>query len=425
MLNEATVSGFAYTEIRPDGSHGPLKFASPERDSSIATIWNPRDKYEQGKIARATDWILNAAANSREALDRALLATHPGSRIEQLDSSQTGFWRRLFHGQSLGHALDYQAYYGEKLATPYLFGTEQGIRVSLTPPDQKPSNIYTNDATGFSRIPYQTATGELENFHFHNITPDAIGAHILGFGTRWTDYDNTHHAGVMGFEGAGDQGPRGPGAGSSRNGQGGGGSHGTRGEDAATTYASTAGTNRFLREGFAGAVIPADQCLAAITSGRYRAETLAMGGYGGSQDTHGPGPGQVVIAAGNYTESREAADRATWSTPGTPADRELRRRNSLNVDAYDGRSGISENQGCSSGGLYLAICGGEFTWAGSMSARGAFNSGNGGSGALGRMTVFCFDGANSMPTDTVANAVVSVYQFYAGIPADVPISDLG
>ena len=406
-------SGFWYNCIT-DGVHGSPQFVGvdPTGAASISTQWNLRDNIERNIVERAVDYVLNATAAGHDRMHRSMLAMYPGARVEQLDWTQSGFWERLFGV----FGIRYNGFFGDKLPSP--FGRNdlpQGIIIDTDVPDQKPSNVYENSSGGAANLPLLTALGEFENFHFHSIG-DAVASFILPFGNQWRDYHLTSYGGSMQLRGPGNMGP---GAGTFYDGigSGGGGSHGTRGSDAAQTRLwTTAGTNRFNYGSIAGPIVPAEAALAAIINGRYRAETLGMGGYGGNNFDFSPGPGQVVIAPSDYTE-RRVATVYTRDDTRTPTAREELRRENLNLNATDTRSSVSEAAGGSSGGLYLAVVNGLFTWDGRMTARGKVNGGAGGSGGNGRLTVFCLDGAIGLEGGTrVTDAVIEVFQIHPNVP---------
>lgn len=101
-----------------DEDTGELRYMEAHAGSAVRTAW-PRlwDRAGERTLAHAVDWLLDAAAASRERLETALRARQPGS-LGYVDSArQTDYWWRVAASGSVGAQA--QLFVGDLTAGSY------------------------------------------------------------------------------------------------------------------------------------------------------------------------------------------------------------------------------------------------------------------------------------------------------------------
>ena len=110
MERRPAASGFWVQNFRG----GDLIYADAhlEAGSSVVSAYPVMDRCDAYRVERAIDWILNAAAASRDRVARAFRAVYPGSRVES-EALQSDWWGRQFDGVV---GIDFSAYFGREAA---------------------------------------------------------------------------------------------------------------------------------------------------------------------------------------------------------------------------------------------------------------------------------------------------------------------
>lgn len=98
--------------------------AHPELGSTVTSIWPRMDRWTAYQTEGTVDWILNAAAASRERVARAFRAIYPGARVEQ-PTLPSEWWGRQFGGLV---AIEFSSY-GAHQANTQAERSQAGLRV--------------------------------------------------------------------------------------------------------------------------------------------------------------------------------------------------------------------------------------------------------------------------------------------------------
>ena len=245
MERRPVSSGFWVQDFRG----GDLIYADahPEQGPTITTVWPVLNRFQAYVWTRGYDVVLNAAAASRDRLERVFRTLHGVGR-EAFDPTPSAFWDRL---QALAPVTggDFSAYFGTDATNASNRG-QGGLVIDTTSP------------TGFTQS-----------------------------GNVWSKN-------ISGWSGGSSRGESGQGSGSgggsSSSSSGGHGGHGTAG--------GTGGNN--------GRAVPRTAAIEALLTGNFTADTLHMGGSAGASYYQGivrsggaSGSGRVVISKGNIVES--------------------------------------------------------------------------------------------------------------------------
>ncbi|MDE0132035.1 MAG: hypothetical protein OXM62_04535 [bacterium] len=234
--------------------------AHPEHNSSVTSIWPTMDRISAYGIEQAIDWILNAAAASRQRVEQAFRALYPGSRTET-EVWPNEWWGRQFGGIA---AIEFSAFFGNRVNTVA---------------DRSRAGLVIDDST--SEINVTGFLGGIQN-------PDPAD--------RRERYGQGPGGGLY-YRGGNDYSSR-PGAGS----------HGTLGHPTSS---------------LAGYLPEASWAIEALQTGVFNAENLAMGGGGGAsrrtrddQNGGNAGAGYVRISRSHITETQGRDVSAPTTTRG-------------------------------------------------------------------------------------------------------------